>query len=492
MSPSLRIIVGIAALWFCQQSGVAKANVAAAAPAATVVAISPDDRTNQAIATSAIQQAIDHCASGGGGRVSVPQGEYQLTPLTLKSNVDLHLEKGATLHFSRKPDDYPMMWIDDGSGKEPGVQSPIYGDGLSNVSITGEGTIDGNGDAWRMVKRGKRTDEQWDALVKGGGFTNAKGTEWYPNAIVRDGREPLDKAIEANGTSDIGVYSQYRPLLRPNLVRLANCANVTLEGVTFSNSASWNVHLQMCDTITIKNITIFNDLSAQNGDGIDLDSCRDATMTGSTVNAGDDAICLKSGKDAYGRSRNRPTENVTITDCTIGTGHGGIVIGSEMSGGVRNVTVRDCTMNGTDNGLRFKSTRGRGGVVENINISNIKMTRIGGVAILFDLFYGSKATADQSGVMASESTPQFRNFHIRNITCESAGQALQLRGLPELPLQNMELTDITLTAEKPGLISQARGMKLTNVQVKSPGGRSVKVDSTADVTFDRCSGFDKQ
>jgi len=440
--------------------------------------------------TVVIQGAIDACAQAGGGRVEVGTGTYHVTPLQLRSNVDLHLDSGTTLLFSRNFDDYPLAWIDDGSGLEPGCRSPIWGEGLTDVSITGEGIIDGQGDAWRAVKKEKLTADVWHKLISSGGVINEKRDEWYPSAVVRDGRGELKKLAEAKDKAPLEAYAPYRPLLRTNLVRLVDCKNVTLDGVTFRNSASWNVHLSLCDKINIHHITIFNVAWAQNGDGIDLDSCRDVTMTDSQVNAGDDGICLKSGFNEAGRQRARPTENVTIERCTVGTGHGGVVIGSEMSGGVRHVNVNDCTFNGTENGLRFKSVRGRGGVVEDVQVSNVKMSDIHGVAILFDLFYFSKvASTGEPAPPVSIETPVFRNFRLSNITCNGAGQALQIRGLPEMPLQDITLDHVRIAAKSAGFLVDTRDVICRNVHVQASDDSLVRIERAEKLQLVDCSGF---
>ena len=422
--------------------------------------------------------------------MEVAPGTYHVTPLRLRSRVDLHLDAGATLVFSRRIDDDPLAWVDDGSGPEAGCRSPIWGEGLTGVSITGEGVIDGQGDAWRPVKQDKLTPEAWQALTRSGGVVDAKAGEWYPAVVARDGRKGLEQLAAARPPAPLEAYAPYRPLLRPNLVRLVDCTGVTLSGVTFRNSPGWNVHLELCDDVNVRGVTIFNVVWAQNGDGIDIDSCRNVTMEDSTVNAGDDGICLKSGKDEAGRRRGRPTENVTITHCTVGTGHGGVVIGSEMSGSVRHVVVRDCTFDGTGNGLRFKSVRGRGGVVSDVDVSGVTMSNIGGVAILFDLYYFLKQDRQGSQVPpVTEATPAFRDFRIRNVRCAGAGQALQIRGLPEMPLRNVELDDADLTADKAGFVADTNGVTFRNVRVHAREGSVVQITNSPGLTLAGCSGF---
>jgi polygalacturonase len=448
-----------------------------AQPSQSVWPVTPSGASSPIADTQVIQSAIDACAKAGGGRVEATAGTYRVGPLQLHSNVDLHLDGGATLLFSRGFDDYPLAWVDDGEGPKAGCRSPIWGEGLTNVSITGQGIIDGQGDAWRPVKKGKLTADAWNKLVNSGGVVDDKQAQWYPAAVVRDGSDDLKNMAEGPDKAPLDAYLPYRPLLRPNLVRLVNCKGVTLDGVTFRNSASWNVHLALCDQVTVHHVTIFNVAWAQNGDGIDLDSCRDVTMSDCDVNAGDDGICLKSGFNEAGRRRARPTENVSITRCTVGTGHGGVVIGSEMSGGVRHVNVSDCTFKGTDNGLRFKSVRGRGGVVEDVNVNNVKMSDIHGVAILFDLYYFAKApSADEPVPAVSVETPAFRDFHLSNISCDSAKQALQIRGLPEMPLSDITLENVLVDAQSAGFVVDARNITCRNVQVRATDDSLVRIE----------------
>ncbi|MGN6727772.1 MAG: glycoside hydrolase family 28 protein [Tepidisphaeraceae bacterium] len=441
-------------------------------------------------ATPRIQQAIDACSQAGGGRVELAPGLYSLTPIQLKNNVELHLSAGAVLRFSRRMEDYPIVWIDDGAGREAGSESPIHADGATNIAITGAGTIDGQGDAWRSVKRSKLSANEWADLVRSGGVVNEKQSEWYPSEAVRDGRGALQKLAGSPAGQSLQAYVPLRSLLRPHLLRLVNCRNVKLQGVTFQNSGSWNVHLSLCDEVDVQGITVFNHPWAQNGDGIDLDSCREVRVADSTINAGDDAICLKSGKDEVGRRRGRPTENVTITRCTVGTGHGGVVIGSEMSGGVRNVVVKDCTFTGTDNGLRFKSTRGRGGVVDGVRVDNVTMSNIGGVAILFDLYYAANGKPGPARETPDDTTPAFQNFSINHVRCDGAKTALQIRGLPEMPLKHIALNDVTIRAKTAGFVTDVDDISFNDVHIAADDGSKVAVTKTSGFSHQNISGFE--
>ena len=218
-----------------------------------------------------------------------------------------------------------------------------------------------------------------------------------------------------SGSIDIVEYEPYRLFLRPVLVGLYNCTNVLLEGVTFQNSPAWNIHLFECEHVNVREVNVRNPWFSQNGDGIDLEACRYAVIEDCTFDVGDDAICMKSGKNEQGRRRGKPLEHVTIRGCTVYHGHGGFVIGSEMSGGVRHVTVENCTFIGTDVGLRFKSLRGRGGVVEHIAIRGVHMKDIAGPAISFNLFYesdnGSATGTRSSGDTGDRGNPRIPRYH---------------------------------------------------------------------------------
>lgn len=376
--------------------------------------------------TDAFKKAIDACTAAGGGRVVVPAGTFLTGPIELKSHVDLHVDDGAVILFSRNLNDYPLVpsnW----EGRETIMcQSPIYGHDLHDVSITGGGAIDAQGDAWRPVKQGKLTPEQWSALVKSGGYVDESSHTWYPSRTWLTGQGELKRLRESKEPPRPQDYEKVRELLRPSLLLLANCRGVVLDGPTFRNSPSWNLHLLLCDNVALRNLTVYNPAYAQNGDGMDLDACRNVLVADCNIEAGDDGICLKSGRDEQGRRRGRATENVTITRCTVGHAHGGVVIGSEMSGGVRNISVSDCQFHGTDTGLRFKSARGHGGTVENVNVHNILMSDIVKAAITFNMYYMTKSPGEERGEgpvepaaePVSEETPVFQIQNATGLTMD--------------------------------------------------------------------------
>jgi DNA sulfur modification protein DndE len=419
----------------------------------------------QTMNTDAFRKAIEACATNGGGRVRVPAGTFLTGPIQLMSGVDLHVDRDAVVLFSRKLDDYPLVKANWEGRPTVMCQAPLSGDNLHDVSFTGPGTFDGQGDAWRMVKQDKLTPEQWDKLVKSGGYVDTKKKTWYPSEAVPKLALGLKKLRDATGEPNTEDYTKYRDLLRPELVRITNSNHIMLDGPTFRNSPSWNIHVLYCENVAVRNVTLFNEAYAQNGDGIDVDACRNVRITDSAIYAGDDDICLKSGRDEAGRRAGRATENVTVDNCTIFWGHGGVTIGSEMSGGVRNVNVTNCIKRGTDIGLRFKTTRGRGGVVENVNVANVAMHDIKGTAILFDMYYQVKGKPTTEPV--SERTPIFRQFAINNVTCQGAKTALEIRGLPELAISDITLEKVRITADRGAVLTDADNITLRDVQIES-------------------------
>ena len=424
--------------------------------------------------TISINNAIDECSEKGGGVVVIPPGLWLTGPLVLKSNVNLHLQKNALLQFTDDLTQYKLV-----AGNWEGLpqmrnQSPVSATNAENIAITGYGIIDGNGDAWRMVKKDKLTASQWKSLLASGGVLNEDKKIWYPSEKSLAGSKLKNPGvISADKTPEF--YETVKDFLRPNLLVLTRCKKILLEGVTFQNSPAWCLHPLMSENLTVRNITVKNPWYAQNGDGIDIESCKNVLIENSVFDVGDDGICIKSGRDAEGRKRAMPTQDVVIRNCTVYAAHGGFVIGSEMSGGAKNIYVEDCTFIGTDIGLRFKTTRGRGGIVENIFIKNIAMKDIIGEAILFDMYYAAQDPVPLAGekrepprieeLPVTEETPQFRNIHIRNVICNGAARAIFIRGLPEMNVKNIVLEDMVLQAEEGLDMTEGSHITIKNVKL---------------------------
>ena len=443
--------------------------------------------------TEAFDKAIKAVAEKGGGKVIVPAGLWLTGPIVLQSNINLYLEENALVLFTADHTQYPIVKTSFEGLETRRCQSPISALNAENVAITGKGVMDGNGDTWRPVKKDKMTANQWKKLVASGGVLDESGRIWYPSEGSIKGAMACKNFNVPEGINTDEEWNSIRDWLRPVLLSFIKCKKVLLEGVTFKNSPSWCLHPLSCEDITINNISVSNPWYSQNGDALDLESCNRALIQNSSFDAGDDGICIKSGKDEDGRRRGEPCQNVIIRNNVVLHGHGGFVVGSEMSGGVKNIYVDNCTFLGTDVGLRFKSTRGRGGVVENIHINNINMINIPNEGLIFDLFYGGKAPGEGDGYnnpteqkipAVTEETPAFRDIFIKNVTAKNVGRAILFNGLPEMPIKNIHIENVTMSDAKDGVIlNRADGATLKNVKViTTKGGNNLKMQNVTNVT----------
>jgi polygalacturonase len=412
--------------------------------------------------SDAFENAFAALSAQGGGTLIVPAGIWFTGPVVFRSNINLHLEKGALILFSPDFDLYPLVdAIYEGSTTRR-CRSPISGSHLENIAITGEGVINGSGEAWRPVKKEKISESQWKQLTASGGVLH-NPNYWFPTEKSRLG-ETMNANTPGKHFTDADWLS-FKDYLRPVMVSFIECKNVWLEGVTFENSPSWNIHPLMCENVIINHITVRNPAYAQNGDGLDLESCENAIIANSVFDVGDDGICIKSGKDEEGRKRGRPATNIIVDNCTVFQGHGGFVVGSEMSGGVRNISVSNCRFLGTDVGLRFKAGRGRGGVVEGIYINNIYMFNIATEPFLFDLYYGGQSGDSALVLPADETTPVFRNIHVKNLTARKARRAMFFNGLPEMNISNIRVEDVIISSTTGAEISESNGLFFRNVRI---------------------------
>lgn len=432
--------------------------------------------------TEAFAKAMKHLSDKGGGHLDVPAGIWLTGPIEILSNCDLHVTPNAVIIFDPDRDLYPIIQTVFEGLDTRRCESPVHAEGARNISITGGGVLDGSGEAWRMVKKSKLTDGEWRKLVASGGIVSRDGRIWYPD----EGFEKATMFSNMNVPSaDLTEeqWNEIKSFLRPNMVSLRNCENVLLEDCSFQNSPCWNVHPLMCKNLIVNRVNIRNPYYSQNGDAIDVDSCENVLITNSTFDAGDDGICIKSGKDADGRRRARPCKNLIVDNCTVFHGHGGFTVGSEMSGGVENIKVSNCRFLGTDVGLRFKSTRGRGGVVKNIYISDIYMKDIVADAILFDLFYGGKSAVEAAAekdetinvpaVPVDETTPAFRDIYINNVCCNGAARAMLFNGLPEMPVTNINVSDCTITADEGITLRNSQDITFKNVKCYPEKGDAI-------------------
>lgn len=451
--------------------------------------------------TIAINNAIDACVKGGGGTVMIPAGLWNTGPIVLQSNVNLYAARGALISFTSDRTQYPLMKSSYEGSDAARCQSPISATNAENIAITGQGIFNGSGQAWRPLKKDKVTETEWRRLISSGGVLTEDKKGWYPSA----------GALKASLTSDIGRLSggrelkdfeEIRDFLRPNMLRITNCKNVLLEDVTFENSPAWTMHIALSQQITIKKVTVKNPSYGQNTDALDLESCANIFLDGCSFDTGDDGICIKSGRDEEGRKRGMPTENMIAQNCTVYHAHGGFVIGSEMSGGARNLFVSNCTFIGTDIGLRFKTVRGRGGVVENIYASNIVMKDIPGEAISFDMYYAAKDPVPLAGekrempvietLPVTEATPVFRNFYINGINCNGAEKAIFVRGIPEMNVRNIQFRNMVMTSKKGIECTEGTNIRFSNIRlITESSDPLVYLQNSSGIQFDNIS-YDKK
>jgi polygalacturonase len=376
----------------------------------------------------------------------------------LRDHITLHVDAGATLLGSQDCADYPVIesrW--EGAGQE--THAPlIAGHGLQNVAIVGRGTIDGQGAVWWTMHREK--------------------TLQHP---------------------------------RPRLIAFTDCMNVLIEGITAVNSPSWTINPIGCENVTVDKVTVINPANSPNTDGINPDSCRNVHIANCHVDVGDDCVTIKAGKEGGDPDGLAPCENITITNCTMVHGHGGVVIGSEMSGGVRNVVISNCVFTDTDRGIRFKSRRGRGGVVEDIRVTNVIMERVL-CPFTMNLYYGcgawgDKTVSDKRPHPVTEGTPRFRHIHLSHITAREVQYAAGfVYGLAEMPVEDVLLRDVSISMsqeaqagypdmaddlelmQRAGLfIRNARGLRLLNVEITGQLGPALTLMDVADVEISGCT-----
>lgn len=439
------------------------------------------DNSGEQLNTRLINKTISELSENGGGKIYFPAGRYLTGAIRMKSNITLELETGATLLFSDRFEDYlPFVEMRYEGVLMKSFSPLIYAVDEENITIEGRGTIDGQGKKWwdefyRVIvdlsKNGKRDINDYQPM-----WERENDVEALTNLTNSD----------YSGTLKRGFF-------RPPLFQAIRCNNIRIEGVTIVNSPFWTINPEFCENITITGVTIENP-DSPNTDGINPSSCKNVHISDCYISVGDDCITLKSGRDAQARNLAVPCENITITNCTMLAGHGGVVIGSEMSGDVRKVVISNCVFDGTDRGIRIKSTRGRGGIVEEIRVSNIVMKNIQKEAIILNLKY-SKMDPEP----VSERTPIFRNIHISNLTGSEVNSAIKIIGLEELSVSdislhqiniasregvviengsNITLSDVRIDASSPFVISDAENIMLRNISTGTPDATQPLVSIT--------------
>lgn len=399
--------------------------------------------------TEIISKAIEKATNDGGGTIYFPAGTYLTGPIELKSNITVHLEAGALIQFTNDFDDYlPYVKVRYEGIFMQTFKPLFYAVDAENIAITGEGTIDGNGKTW------------WTSIMNVMIDVRKNGKVSEPNKYQQ---------MWVDQNPDL-VDSKYgkNQFFRPPFIQFLECKNVAIKDITIKNSPFWTVNPVGCDDVLISGITIENPDDGYNTDGVNPSSCSNVRISDCFISVGDDCITIKSGRDEYGRDYGKPCENITVTNCVMLAGHGGVVIGSEMSGGVKNVTISNCVFDGTDNGIRLKSARGRGGVVENIQVSNIVMRDIKKIGFIFNLFYDRGTSVEP----VTERTPVFRNIHISDVTGVNMKQAGALTGIEEMPVEEISLSNVRMKADKGFIAQTGKNLYFSNVDISTKEGPS--------------------
>ena len=382
--------------------------------------------------TSAFRAAIDACRTAGGGRVVVPQGRFLTGAIRLRSNVNLHISEGATIAFDTDASKYLPLVLTRFEGTELMNYSPfIYALDERNIAVTGKGTLDGQADQqhwwnWRTGQAPAR-----NRLIQ----------------MATDGVSP-DKRVFGDGPAK----------LRVNFIQPYRCANVLIEDVTIVNSTMWEVNPVLCTNVTVRGLTIRS--HGPNNDGCDPESCRDVLIEKCTFDTGDDCIALKSGRNEDGRRLHTPIENVVIRDCDMRDGHGGVVIGSEISGGARNIFAEKCRMDSPrlERVLRFKNNAARGGVIERVAMRDITVGEVAEAIVAADFYYEE----GKNGAF----TPVLRDVDVRNVTSRRSKYAFLLRGFEESPVTDIRITDCTFDGvQSPDVLEGVKDLALKNVKV---------------------------
>ncbi len=376
--------------------------------------------------TDLINNVIKRCSEEGGGRVVIPAGEWLTGPLTLLSNVNLHIEEGATLLFTHDTKEYPLVLTRWEGMDCYNYQPLIYALEQENIAITGKGVIDG-----------RASDENW------WGMSGKKGHKDGP-VTQRTGRPLLQEWNEQ------GTPVEQRRLgdgygMRPQLINPVKCKNVLIEGVTLLRSPFWVIHPLLCENLTVRGVHIEND--GPNGDGCDPESCKNVLIEDCFFDTGDDCIAIKSGRNRDGRKWNTPSENIIVRNCRMKNGHGGVVVGSEISGGYRNLWVENCVMDSPDldRVVRIKTNSCRGGVIENIFVRNVEVGQCAESVLKINLVYEPKE-ACQRGFL-----PTVRNVYLENVNCKKSKYGVMIEALEdECNVYNIEVKNCSFESVKSG------------------------------------------
>ncbi|BBM70710.1 glycoside hydrolase family 28 protein [Rhodothermus marinus] len=397
-----------------------------------------DGRTD---CTDAFRQAIAACHRAGGGRVVVPRGTFLTGPIHLASNVNLHLDDGATVRFKQDPAAYLPVVFTRWEGVEGMNYSPfIYAFGQENVAVTGGGVLDGQAD-----------ENHWWP------WKGRKEYGWREGMPTQDeARRRLFEMAEAGVPPEQRVMGE-GSYLRPNFIQFYRCRNVLIEGVTIINSPMWEIHPVLCENVTVRGVTVRS--HGPNNDGCNPESCRYVLIEDCLFDTGDDCIAIKSGRNADGRRVNVPSAYIVIRNCKMRDGHGGVVIGSEISGGAHHIYAERCEMSSPnlDRALRIKTNSVRGGLIEHIYMREVEVGQVADAVIRVNFYY-------EEGD-AGPFDPIVRHIEVRNLTSRQSPYALYLRGYARSPIRDVRLIDCTFDGVEKNLTEHVDGLYLQNVRI---------------------------
>ncbi|HEY8412818.1 MAG TPA: glycoside hydrolase family 88 protein [Pyrinomonadaceae bacterium] len=404
--------------------------------------------------TAAFRRAIDECAKAGGGKVVVPAGAYLTGAIHLQSNVNLEVSRGATIKFSQNPKDYLPAVFTRWEGVELFNYSPfIYAFEQKNIAITGEGTLDGQSDNEHWWPWNGRPQYGWKEGM------DQQRTDRTALFTMAEKGVPVRERVFGEGH-----------YLRPQFLQPYRCQNVLIDGVTIRNSPMWEIHPVLCRNVIVQNVKISS--HGPNNDGCDPESCSDVLIKNCSFDTGDDCIAIKSGRNADGRRLNTPTENIIVQGCVMKDGHGGITLGSEITGGVRNLFAENCRLDSPnlDHALRVKNNAMRGGLLEHLHFRNIEVGQVAHAVITIDFNY-------EEGAKGS-FTPIVRDYTVDNLRSGKSKHALDVQGLPAAPIVNLRLTDCTFDNVAEGsIVKNVKDTTFENVKVN---GRLIERQSIAE------------
>lgn len=396
------------------------------------------------LCTGAFKKAIDTCSKSGGGRVVVPKGTFLTGAIHLKSNVNLFVSEGATIKFSKESKDYLPVVRTRWEGMDlMGHSAFIYAFEQTNIAVTGSGTLDG---------QGKDSFWKWHGNARYGGGGYAPGT-----ISQRADRARLYEMMDKNVPIEQRVFGE-GTYLRPNFITPFKCKNVLIEGVKIVDSPMWEVHPVLCENVIVRKLWISS--HGPNNDGCDPESCRDVLIEDCFFDTGDDCIAIKSGRNDDGRRAGAPTENIIVRGCTMKDGHGGITVGSEISGGVRNLFAENCKLDSPnlDHALRVKNNAQRGGLLENFYFRNITVGQVAHAVITIDFNYEEGAKGGH--------TPVMRNFVVENLTSGKSEYGVDIQGLEKGPVENVNISNSAFDkVEKGNIVKNLHGIKLSNFKI---------------------------